>query len=149
MAMYMFANVDRLGAVSSFFDQSKSIDFHNQLRRNCLGLEKCWVAQDWWCCLHTTITDSNVKYALRLCQHHGLVQQGSYTISEFSGELLHQLIGKAKRLHCPGQPRKLQKTLQFPSPSTDEAETPPPRVLQLATPSPIEAQEAINDIHLA
>jgi hypothetical protein len=121
-------SIDCPERVSNFFSHSNRVDSQNQLHQRCLALEKCWVTQDCWFRLHTTITGIHIINTLGLCQHNGLVQ-GSYTISEFTGEFTHQLLEKAKKLRCLEPPRKLQTMLHFgdriPSPHVIHMDTPP------------------------
>jgi hypothetical protein len=73
-------NVDRLAVVSNFFGQSNKVDSHNQLRKSVMGLEKCWLTQDFLFCLHTTMAGIHVTGVFRFCMHHGL-SHASTTIS--------------------------------------------------------------------
>jgi hypothetical protein len=52
--------VDRPDIISKFFEKSNMIDKHNQVRQSELGLEKCWLTQNPYFCLHTTILGFNV-----------------------------------------------------------------------------------------
>jgi len=51
--------VDRPQVISNFFSSSNKIYTHNQLRQDCLKLEKQWITQDPFFHLGTTFVDIN------------------------------------------------------------------------------------------
>jgi hypothetical protein len=130
-------NVYCPAVVSDFFGQSNKIDYHNQVRQSLPGLVKCWVTQDCWFRLDTTPTFIRATDEFRLCMYHALIH-ASTTISEFARKLTRQLIDMGKLIDFPIPPRSLQTKLRF-----NERDTSSPRVLHLATPSPIETQQNI------
>jgi hypothetical protein len=135
-------HVDRPDAISKFFEQSNTIDSHNQLRQGQLALEKCWVTQDCWFRLHTTIVGINATDTFRMAAHHKLIPKGNYPITEFAGVLSQQLINHAKAIDSPMVPRNLHSSLLFKSPAEDT----PPRAFSMPTPSPIEHPEALYSL---
>jgi hypothetical protein len=137
-------HVDRPDAISKIFEQSNTIDSHNQLRQGQLALEKCWVTQDCWFRLQTTLVGINVTDTFRIATHHNKITKGNYPIREFAGVLSSQLLCHAKALESPVAPRNLKCSLRFKSPTL--ADDTPPRVLVMPTSSPSQPPEALYSL---
>jgi hypothetical protein len=100
--------VDRPDVVSKYFAQSNCIDKHNHVRQAELALEKCWVTQDPYFRLHTTIVGMNVVDCWKLAGFHGLFEglpsnqyrreEHAMPIKKFAGILSYQLIVFSKSL---------------------------------------------------
>jgi hypothetical protein len=59
-------DVDRPDFISKFFEASNIIDKHNQARQAELALEKHWLTQNPYFCLHTTMIGMNVVDCYKL-----------------------------------------------------------------------------------
>jgi hypothetical protein len=74
------------------------IDKHNQARQAKLALEKHWLTQNPYFCLHTTIIGMNVVDCYKLADHHKIInhqisdKEYKMTITTFAGILANQLI---------------------------------------------------------
>jgi hypothetical protein len=137
-------HVDRPDAISKFFEQSNTIDNHNQLCQGQLALEKCLVTHNCWFCLQTTFVGIDVTDTFRIAAHHSLIPKENYPIREFAGVLSSQLLRHAKALETPVAPLNLQCSLRFKSPTLTYAI--PPRVLVITSPSPIHPPEALYSL---
>jgi hypothetical protein len=102
--------VDRPQVISNFFAASNTIDTHNQLRQDCLKLEKKWITQDPFFRLGTTLVGINVTDAFLLSIHHKIInfmtssneeKEMKVGIQRFAGILSYQLIQMAKKLNAP------------------------------------------------
>jgi hypothetical protein len=91
-------HVDRPDAISKFFEKLNTINSHNQLHRGQLNLDKCWVTQDCWFRLHTTIIGIDTTYTFHMAVHHKLIPKGYYPITYFSGVLSQQQITHVKSI---------------------------------------------------
>jgi hypothetical protein len=138
-------HVDRPdAAISKFFEQSNTIDSHNQLRQGQLALEKCWVTQDCWFRLQTTFVGINVTGTFRIAAHHSKIPKGNYPIREFAGVFPSQLLHHAKALETTVAPRNLKCSLHFKSPTL--ADDTPARVLVMPNHSQIQPPEALYSL---
>jgi hypothetical protein len=96
--------VDRPEIISKFFERSNMIDRHNQVRQSELGLEKRWLIQNPYFCLHTTILRFNVVDCYKLAEHHNIInhrlptKEYKMTMTLFAGVLANQLINNVDRL---------------------------------------------------
>jgi hypothetical protein len=97
--------VQRPTIISTFFNDSNCVDSHNHVRQYELALEKKWLTQDPFFCLHTTLTGMMVADAWKLASFHKLIsnandKEGKPVISKqkFSGKLSCQLINLDVRL---------------------------------------------------
>jgi hypothetical protein len=99
--------IDRPQIVSNFFGSSNVIDTHNQLRQNCIRLEKKWITRDPYFRLSTTMTGINVTDAYLLANFHKVINCSAVTdddetekigIKRFAGILAFQLIEMGKKL---------------------------------------------------
>ncbi len=101
--------VSRPDVISKYFQQSNIIDKHNQARQFELHLEKCWVTQDPYFRLHTTLLGMTVTDCWKLAHYHGLftgrrcsnfLQEApqSMTVRKFAGILSSQLLALADSL---------------------------------------------------
>jgi len=104
--------VDRPEVISNFFASSNKIDTHNQLRQDCLKLEKKWITQDPFFRLGTTFVGINVTDAFLLANYHKLINYSSngceekeqkISIQQFAGILAHQLLELARKVNGPAQ----------------------------------------------
>jgi hypothetical protein len=66
-------DVDRPDLISKFFEARNIIDKHNQAQRAELALEKHWLTQNPYFCLHTTIIGMNVVDCYKLADHHKII----------------------------------------------------------------------------
>jgi len=84
--------------ISRFFENSNTIDKHNQCRQSELALEKRWQTQNPFFRLFTTIIGLNVVDCYLLADHHKIInhqipdKEYKMTIINFAGVLAHQLI---------------------------------------------------------
>jgi len=102
--------VDRPQVISHFFASSNKIDVHNQLRQDCLRLEKKWITQDPFFRLGTTFIGINVTDTFLLANYHKVINHSSnageekeqkISIQRFAGILAQQLIDMAKKISGP------------------------------------------------
>jgi hypothetical protein len=100
--------VDRPQVISNFSTSPNKIDTHNQLRHDCLRLEKKWITQDPFFHLRTTLVGINVMCMFLLANHHKLINYSSnaceekeqkISIQRFSGLLANQLIELARKIN--------------------------------------------------
>ena len=91
-------DVDRPDLISNFFEARNIIDKHNQAQRAELALEKHWLTQNPYFCLHTTIIGMNVVDCYNLANHHKIInhqipdKEYKMTITTFAGILANKLI---------------------------------------------------------
>jgi len=91
-------DVERPDIISRFFENSNTIDKHNQCHQSELALEKCWQTQNPFFRLFTTIIGINVVDCYLLADHHKLMnhwvpdKEYKMTIINFAGVSAHQLI---------------------------------------------------------
>jgi hypothetical protein len=99
--------VDRPQIVSNFFGSSNAIDTHNQLRQDCIRLEKKWITRDPYFRLATTMIAINVTDAYLLANFHKVINYSPTSdddetekigIKRFAGILAFQLIEMGKKL---------------------------------------------------
>jgi hypothetical protein len=114
--------VDRPDMISKFFASSNTIDTHNQLRQDCLKLEKKWITRDPFFRLATTLIGINVTDTFLLANYHKVINYSTITedqdgpkigIKRFSGILAFQLIEMAKKL-TGGPLRFLPEEVEVP-----------------------------------
>ena len=90
--------VERPDIISNFFEDSNSIDKHNQSRQFDIALEKTWLTQDPYFRLATTLIGMNVVDTWKLADHHKLLnapgtkEEAKVTIKKFAGMLRHQFV---------------------------------------------------------
>ena len=106
--------VERPDIISNFFEDSNSIDKHNQSRQFDLALEKCWLTQDPFFRLATTLIGMNVVDTWKLAHYHKLLnapgtkEESKVTIKTFAGMLCHQFATNTSAfISAPSHPRLL------------------------------------------
>ena len=100
-----FRDVPRPILIQKHFQVLNTIDIHNQLRQQNLGLEQKWITRNGNFRLLTSIIGFNVTDCYQLSKFHNLLGPLKYsgpnqepaTISNFSGVLANQLIRLSKK----------------------------------------------------
>ena len=75
--------------ISRYYRHSNCIDMANQLRQDCLGLERQWVTYDGYFRMITGLIGMSVVDVYKLGQHHGFLPRGKnilnfiYTIFQY------------------------------------------------------------------
>ena len=101
--------VERPDVISKFFNDSNTIDSHNQSRQYDLGMEKCWVTTDAYFRLTTTLIGMNVCDTWKIADYLGIINWtkneavGKMSIQNFAGILGNQLIKNASTFRRPSQ----------------------------------------------
>jgi len=91
-------DVEQPDIISWFFENSNTIDKHNQCHQSELAFEKQWQTQNPFFCLFTTIIGLNVVHCYLLANHRKIInhripdKEYKITIINFVGVLAYQLI---------------------------------------------------------
>ena len=86
--------IPRPSIVSFYFERSNGIDVANMMRQDTLRLEKCWVTQDGYFRILTSLMGSNIVDAWRLYLHHcrNNHRHRNITLIDFSSMLAHDML---------------------------------------------------------
>lgn len=123
--------IPRPAIISEYFSVSPKIDNHNQSRQSDLALEECWLTQDCWFRLHTTVQGMVVTDAWKLLKHHlsGRHRMAQQTIKDFADELSYALLTNGLR-DSAGRLRQVRPARDGTAPPVghlaSRAEQPPP-----------------------
>jgi hypothetical protein len=96
--------VDRPEIITNFFERLNMINKHKQVCQFELALEKRWLTQNPYFCLHTTIIGFNVVDCYKLLEHHEIInhcipnKDYKMTMTQFASILANQLINNADLL---------------------------------------------------